>query len=49
MTIYIPNYGNFEISNDKVQELVQWLESNSVQVKNEQSNQQYNGEQLING
>jgi hypothetical protein len=49
MTINISGYGSFEIPNDKLQELIQWLEQNSIQVKNENISQQYNGEQLING
>ncbi len=49
MKINVNGFGEFEISNDKVQELIQWLERNSVQVKNENANQQFNGEQLING
>lgn len=48
--ITIEGVGNFEINREKLQELLQWLNTNNiVQTKVQKENIQYPGSQLLNG
>lgn len=48
ITIIVENVGKFQIPNERLSELLNWLNSvQAVAIKNE--NAQYNGQQLING
>jgi hypothetical protein len=45
MTITISNYGSFEIPNEKIQELIEWLQKNSIKL--EQNKTDFKGQELI--
>jgi hypothetical protein len=51
ITISIQGVGNFEIPNEKLQELLNWLAINrSVKIQNENNYDiKYNGKELIQG
>ena len=45
--IWIENHGVFSVSNEKVQELLQWVQTNGG-VKSEASTDQFDGKTLLN-
>lgn len=48
ITIHIENYGKFQISNERLPELLAWIQKvQGVAIKNESI--EYKGQQLING
>lgn len=48
ITIIIENYGKFQISSDRLPELLSWIQNaQGVAIKSEST--EYNGQQLING
>lgn len=48
ITIIIENYGKFQIANERLPELLTWIQSvQGVAIKNESV--EYKGQQLING
>ena len=48
ITITIENYGKFQIPNERLSELLSWIQSvQGVAIKNESTD--YQGQQLING
>lgn len=51
ITVSITGYGNYQISNEKLQELLNWLAQNQgVQIQHEnQTHGNFHGKQLIRG
>lgn len=48
ITVIIENYGKYQIPNDRLSELLTWIQSaQGVAIKNESAD--YKGQQLING